>query len=152
MRSKSLMRAGVVAVAGVPSGASYSKMSVCVSVVMDRKDRLLGSNSPCHSTPFTEKSLWESTRPDCEDVRVDKKLLPLDPAKFGRSAAANKVGAMSEDLARAIDAARLCDRADCTKYGMQFTWEAATEQFRSGLVTLQEDECISLQSAPALEF
>ncbi len=64
----------------------------------------------------------------------------------------DKVGAMSEDLARAIDAARLCDQAECTDYGMQFTWEAATEQFRSGLVALQEDECISLQTAPVLEF
>mgnify|MGYP003295884752 CR=1 FL=1 len=56
------------------------------------------------------------------------------------------VGAMSEDLARAIDAARYCDRAACIAYAASFSWEAATRQFLSGLVALEEDEAVSLQT------
>jgi glycosyltransferase involved in cell wall biosynthesis len=59
------------------------------------------------------------------------------------------VGAMSEDLTRAIDAARYCDRGTCAVYGASFSWEAATRQFLSGLVALAEDEAISLQAVPA---
>jgi glycosyltransferase involved in cell wall biosynthesis len=43
------------------------------------------------------------------------------------------VGALSEDLARAIDAARYCDRAACAAYGAGFSWEAATRQFLAAL-------------------
>ena len=56
------------------------------------------------------------------------------------------VGAMSEDLTRAIDAARYCDRTVCAEYGASFSWEAATRQFLAGLVALEEDEAVSLQT------
>ena len=56
------------------------------------------------------------------------------------------VGAMSEDLTRAIDAARYCDRRACVAYGASFSWEAATRQFLSGLVALEEDQAESLQA------
>ena len=46
------------------------------------------------------------------------------------------VGAMAEDLARAIDAARYCDRTDCAAYAASFSWEDATLQFLAGLVPL----------------
>lgn len=61
----------------------------------------------------------------------------------------DKVGAMSEDLTRAIDAARYCDRAACAAHGASFSWEAATRQFLAGLVPLEEEEAVSLQSFPA---
>ena len=60
------------------------------------------------------------------------------------------VGAMSEKLERAIDAARYCDRAVCAAFAAEFSWEAATRQFLTGLVALEEEECVSLQAAPAL--
>ncbi|MDJ0643406.1 MAG: glycosyltransferase family 1 protein [Erythrobacter sp.] len=67
---------------------------------------------------------------------------PLDILK-------SNVGAMSEDIARAIDAARYCDSADCAAFAASYSWEAATEQFLTGLVALEEQECVSLQAAPA---
>ena len=62
------------------------------------------------------------------------------------------VGAMSEDLDRAIDAARYCDSETCATFGAGYSWEAATRQFLHGLVALEEEECVSLQAAPVLEF
>lgn len=59
------------------------------------------------------------------------------------------VGALSEDLTRAIDAARYCDRAACAAYGASYSWEEATRQFLSGLAALEEDEAVSLAAAPA---
>jgi glycosyltransferase involved in cell wall biosynthesis len=59
------------------------------------------------------------------------------------------VGALSEDLARAIDAARFCDRNACAAYGASYSWEAATQQFLAGLVPLEEGEAVSLQTLPA---
>ncbi len=59
------------------------------------------------------------------------------------------VGALSDDLARAIDAARFCDRAVCAAYGASYSWEAATQQFLAGLVPLEEEEAVSLQTVPA---
>jgi hypothetical protein len=56
---------------------------------------------------------------------------------------------MSEDLTRAIDAARYCDRAACAAYAASFSWEAATRQFLAGLVALEEEEAVSLQAMPA---
>lgn len=47
----------------------------------------------------------------------------------------DRVGAMAEDLARAIDTARYCNRADCIAYASGFSWEEATQQFLTGLVT-----------------
>lgn len=46
------------------------------------------------------------------------------------------VGALSEDLDRAIAAAVFCDRRDCARYGATFAWEEATRQFLAGLATL----------------
>ncbi|MAY20602.1 MAG: alpha-mannosyltransferase [Erythrobacteraceae bacterium] len=60
------------------------------------------------------------------------------------------VGAMSDNIARAIDAARYCDRHECAAFGAGYSWEAATQQFLSGLVALEEEECVSLRAAPAL--
>jgi glycosyltransferase involved in cell wall biosynthesis len=59
------------------------------------------------------------------------------------------VGALSDDLARAIDAARYCDRAACAAHGASFSWEAATRQFLTGLAALEEAEAVSLAAAPA---
>jgi glycosyltransferase involved in cell wall biosynthesis len=59
------------------------------------------------------------------------------------------VGAMSEDLTRAIDAARYSDRARCAAYGASYSWEAATRQFLAGLVALAEEEAESLAALPA---
>jgi glycosyltransferase involved in cell wall biosynthesis len=59
------------------------------------------------------------------------------------------VGALSEDLARAIDAARYCDRKACAEYGARYSWEAATGQFLAGLVALREEQAVSLQAMPA---
>lgn len=61
----------------------------------------------------------------------------------------DEVGALSEDLTRAIDAARYCDRSACAAYGASYSWEAATRQFLSGLVALEEEEAVSLQTLPA---
>lgn len=61
----------------------------------------------------------------------------------------DNVGAMSEDLTRAIDAARYCDRARCAAYGASYSWEAATRQFLAGLVALAEEEAESLAAFPA---
>lgn len=61
-----------------------------------------------------------------------------------------KVGAMSEDLNRAIDAARYCERAECAAYGATYSWESATRQFLAGLVELEEQECVSLAASPAI--
>jgi glycosyltransferase involved in cell wall biosynthesis len=49
-----------------------------------------------------------------------------------------QVGALSDDLTRAIDAARYCDRAACAAFGASFSWEAATRQFLTGLAALDE--------------
>ncbi len=59
------------------------------------------------------------------------------------------VGALSNDLARAIDAARYCDRAQCTAHSASFSWEVATRQFLNGLAALEEDESLSLCAAPS---
>jgi len=47
------------------------------------------------------------------------------------------VGALSEDLDRAIAAAVLCDRRACAEYGRSFSWDAATDQFAQGLAALE---------------
>ena len=60
-----------------------------------------------------------------------------------------QVGALSEDLARAIDAARYCDRTACAAYGASYSWEAATHQFRSGLAALEEERSLPFAAAPA---
>lgn len=55
-----------------------------------------------------------------------------------------QVGAMSQELVRAIDVARYSDRAACARYGAEFSWEAATEQFLRGLEPLGEAVCPDL--------
>lgn len=45
----------------------------------------------------------------------------------------DRVGALSENLDRAIAAARFSSRTDCATYGASFSWDAATCQFLSGL-------------------
>lgn len=50
------------------------------------------------------------------------------------------VGAMSEDLDRAIGAALFCDRKVCADYATRYSWEAATRQFLQGLAALAVDE------------
>ncbi|MEM9592479.1 MAG: glycosyltransferase family 1 protein [Pseudomonadota bacterium] len=70
---------------------------------------------------------------------------PIDILKDG-------VGAMSDDLGRAIEAARHCDRASCATYGATYSWAAATQQFLAGLVALQGEECASLQANSAPEL
>lgn len=45
----------------------------------------------------------------------------------------DRVGALSENLDRAIAAALFSKRADCAAYGAEFSWDAATAQFLSGL-------------------
>lgn len=57
------------------------------------------------------------------------------------------VGAMSANLARAIDAARYCSRSECADFGASYSWEAATQQFLSGLATLEEEPCMDLERA-----
>ena len=50
------------------------------------------------------------------------------------------VGALSEDLDRAIDAALYCDRSACAEYGAKFSWAAATDQFLAGLAVLDTEQ------------
>ena len=49
-----------------------------------------------------------------------------------------EVGALSDDLARAIGAALFSDRRACVRHAARFTWEAATRQFLAGLVPATE--------------
>ena len=55
------------------------------------------------------------------------------------------VGAMSDNLARAIDAARLCDRKQCADYAATYSWETATLQFLAALATLREEDGAALE-------
>ncbi|EDL49844.1 glycosyltransferase family 1 protein [Erythrobacter sp. SD-21] len=61
------------------------------------------------------------------------------PVAGPRDIVTDDVGALSEDLDRAIDAALYCARRACAEYGARFSWEAATEQFLSGLATLDPE-------------
>ncbi|MEO1220035.1 MAG: glycosyltransferase, partial [Pseudomonadota bacterium] len=61
------------------------------------------------------------------------------------------VGALGDNLARAIDAARYCDRKLCAEYGATYSWEAASEQFLSGLAALEEERVLLKNSAAAIE-
>ncbi|NNM77378.1 glycosyltransferase family 1 protein [Sphingomonas sp. ID1715] len=51
-----------------------------------------------------------------------------------------QVGAMREDLDAAIAAALTRDRADCSRYGRSFTWEASARQFLDALVPVSNRE------------
>ena len=61
------------------------------------------------------------------------------PVAGPRDIVTDDVGALSEDLDRAIDAALYSDRRTCAEYGAKFSWEAATEQFLTGLAALDGD-------------
>lgn len=60
------------------------------------------------------------------------------PVPGPRDIVTDHVGALSEELYRAIDAARYCSRSECAAYGAGFSWDAATAQFLEGLVALEE--------------
>ncbi len=51
----------------------------------------------------------------------------------------DRVGALSENLDRAVAAALFSKRADCTAHARQFSWKEATRQFAAGLVPLEEE-------------
>ncbi|WP_324829283.1 glycosyltransferase family 4 protein [Qipengyuania zhejiangensis] len=53
------------------------------------------------------------------------------------------VGALSENLDRAIDAALYCSRKECVAYGAKFSWEAATRQFLAGLAAFDGETQLS---------
>ena len=57
-----------------------------------------------------------------------------------RDIVTDRVGALGDDLDRAIGAALFCDRDDCAAYGASFSWAAATGQFLSGLVAFDSEE------------
>lgn len=50
----------------------------------------------------------------------------------------DRVGALSEQLERAIDAALYCHARACSEHAAGYTWQAATDQFVAGLVALDE--------------
>ena len=59
------------------------------------------------------------------------------------------VGAMSEDLPRAIDAARYCEKVACTELAKQYSWESACLQFLSGLEAVADESEVTLPLALA---
>ena len=60
------------------------------------------------------------------------------PVAGSRDIVTDDVGALSDELDRAIAAALFCDRKTCAAYGATFSWEAATAQFLSGLAPVAE--------------
>ena len=58
------------------------------------------------------------------------------PVAGPRDIVRDEVGALCDDLDRAIAAALFCARKDCARYGASFGWEEATRQFLAGLATL----------------
>ena len=67
------------------------------------------------------------------------------PVPGPRDIVTDRVGALAEDLDRAIAAALFCDRRACARYGASFSWDAATAQFLSGLAPLEvSDEAYAL--------
>ncbi|MBX7482283.1 glycosyltransferase family 4 protein [Qipengyuania qiaonensis] len=52
----------------------------------------------------------------------------------------DEVGALCEDLDRAIAAALFCDRRACAAYGASYSWTAATGQFLRGLAAFESEE------------
>lgn len=55
----------------------------------------------------------------------------------------DKVGALSEDLDRAIAGALFSERADCAALGARYSWDAATDQFLAGLVALDPEPAMA---------
>ena len=62
------------------------------------------------------------------------------PVAGPRDIVTDDVGALSDELDRAIAAALFCDRKACAAYGATFSWEAATAQFLSGLAPVAHDK------------
>ena len=62
------------------------------------------------------------------------------PVAGPRDIVTSAVGALGEELARAIGAALFCDRAACARYGASFSWAAATGQFLSGLAAFEAEQ------------
>ncbi|GAA3786924.1 glycosyltransferase family 1 protein [Qipengyuania pelagi] len=60
------------------------------------------------------------------------------PVPGPRDIVTDAVGALADNLDRAISAALFCDRRDCARYGASFSWEAATAQFLAGLAPLDQ--------------
>ena len=60
------------------------------------------------------------------------------PVPGPRDIVTDAVGALADNLDRAISAALFCDRRDCARYGASFSWEAATTQFLAGLAPLDQ--------------
>ncbi|MFZ9395380.1 MAG: glycosyltransferase family 4 protein [Erythrobacter sp.] len=60
------------------------------------------------------------------------------PVPGPRDIVTDRVGALSDELYRAIDAARYCSRQECAAYGAGFSWELATAQFLDGLAARDE--------------
>mgnify|MGYP005810605297 FL=1 len=61
------------------------------------------------------------------------------PVPGPRDIVTEQVGALSENLDRAIAAALFCDRKSCADYGAGFSWSAATGQFLAGLAALEPE-------------
>lgn len=61
------------------------------------------------------------------------------PVAGPRDIVTDRVGALSDDLDRAIAAALFSDRADCAALGASYSWEAATDQFLAGLAALEAE-------------
>jgi glycosyltransferase involved in cell wall biosynthesis len=59
----------------------------------------------------------------------------------------DEVGALSQDLRRAIDAALMADRTACAAHGASFSWDIATDQFLEGLEPLDRAGCTAGQHA-----
>jgi len=72
---------------------------------------------------------------------------PIDivgPAgRGGMNELLHPVGAVDDDLGCAIARALKADRADCARYGAEFTWDAATDQFVTALTGALEEEQIA---------
>ncbi len=62
------------------------------------------------------------------------------------------VGALDEDLDRAIARALQCDRTVCSVYGRGFTWARAAEEFRSALVRFDSPEAHASRACPPLSL
>lgn len=61
------------------------------------------------------------------------------PVAGPRDIITDDVGALSEELDRAIGAALFCNRKACVEYGRGFSWDAATGQFLAGLAAFNDE-------------
>ncbi|WP_066553923.1 hypothetical protein [Croceicoccus bisphenolivorans] len=53
------------------------------------------------------------------------------------------IGAVDDDLGAAIARALQCRREDCARYGAEYSWEAATDQFVAALTGALEAEAVA---------